>query len=55
MEYVDDHGTYADIPVGEIVIGWEKIYGKNRVRDWIEGYENSNNGSGRDFDAEDAV
>jgi transglutaminase-like putative cysteine protease len=55
MEYVDDHGTYADIPVGEIVIGWEKIYGKNRVRDWIEGYENSDNGSGRDFDAEDAV
>ena len=41
MEYVDDHGTYADIPVGEILIGWEKIYGKNRVRDWIEGYENS--------------
>jgi transglutaminase-like putative cysteine protease len=41
MEYVDDHGTYADIPVGEIVIGWENIYGKNRVRDWIEGYENS--------------
>ena len=41
MEYVDDHGTYADIPVGEILRGWEKIYGKNRVRDWIEGYENS--------------
>jgi transglutaminase-like putative cysteine protease len=41
MEYVDDHGTYVDIPVDEIVIGWEKIYGKNRVRDWIEGYENS--------------
>ena len=55
MEYVDDHGTYADIPVGEIVIGWEKIYGKNRVRDWIEGYENSDGGSGRDFDVEDAV
>ena len=55
MEYVDDHGTYADIPVDEIVIGWEKIYGKNRVRDWIEGYENSDNGSGRDFDAEDVV
>ena len=55
MEYVDDHGTYADIPVGEILIGWEKIYGKNRVRDWIEGYENSDNGPGRDFEAEDAV
>jgi transglutaminase-like putative cysteine protease len=55
MEYVDDHGTYADIPVGEILIGWEKIYGKNRVRDWIERYENSDNGSGRDFDAEEIL
>jgi transglutaminase-like putative cysteine protease len=55
MEYVDDHGTYADIPVDEIVMEWEKIYGKHRVRDWIEGYVNSGNGSGRDFDAEDAV
>ncbi|MEX1350668.1 MAG: transglutaminase-like domain-containing protein [Desulfobacterales bacterium] len=55
MEYVDDHGTYADIPVGEILIGWEKIYGKNRVRHWIERYENSDNGSGRDFDAEEIL
>ena len=55
MEYVDDHGTYADIPIDEIVIGWGKIYGNHRVQDWIEGYENSDNGSGRDFDAEDAV
>ena len=55
MEYVDDHGTYADIPVGEILIGWEKIYGKNRVRHWIERYENSDNGSGRDFDAKEIL
>jgi hypothetical protein len=55
MEYIDVHGSYADIPVDEIVIGWEKIYGKNRVRDWIEGYENSDGGSGCDFDAEEAV
>jgi transglutaminase-like putative cysteine protease len=55
MEYVDDHGTYADIPVDEIVMEWEKIYGKHRVRRWIEGYVNSGNSSGRDFDAEDAL
>jgi transglutaminase-like putative cysteine protease len=55
MEYVDDHGTYADIPVDEIVNGWEKIYGKDRVRHWIEGYENSVGKSGRDFIAEDAL
>ena len=55
MEYIDDHGTYADIPVDEIVIGFGKIYGKNRVQGWIEGYENSDNGSGRDFDIEEVV
>jgi transglutaminase-like putative cysteine protease len=55
MEYVDDHGTYADIPVDEIVIGFGKIYGKHRVQGWIEGYENSDNGSGRDFDAEEVL
>ena len=55
MEYVDDHGTYADIPVDELVKGWEKIYGKDRVRRWIEGYENSDGGSGRDFDAEEIL
>ena len=55
MEYIDDHGTYADIPVDEIVIGFGKIYGKNRVQAWIEGYENSDNGSGRDFDKEEVV
>lgn len=55
MEYVDDHGTYADIPVDEIVIGWGKIYGKHRVQDWIEGYENSDNGSDHYFDAEEIL
>ena len=55
MEYVDDHGTYADIPVDEIVIGFGKIYGKPRVQGWIEGYENSDNGSGRDFDDEEIL
>jgi transglutaminase-like putative cysteine protease len=53
MEYVDDHGTYADIPVDEIVIGWEKIYGKDRVRRWIEGYEKTGGKAGRDFDKEE--
>ena len=55
MEYVADHGTYADIPVDEIIIGWEEIYGKDRVRHWIEGYEKSDGKPGRDFDKEEAV
>jgi len=55
MEYIDVHGSYADIPVDEIVIGWEKIYGKNRVRDWIEGYEKSDGKAEHDFDKEEVI
>lgn len=39
MEYVDDHGVYADIPVDVIVAAWEKAYGVSRVRGWIESFE----------------
>jgi transglutaminase-like putative cysteine protease len=55
MEYVDDHGTYADIPVDEIVIGWGKIYGTHRVQDWIEGYQNADIDPGRNFDDEEIL
>ena len=55
MEYVADHGAYADIPVDEIVEGWRKVYGEDRVSRWIEGYETSLKATGRDFDVEDVV
>jgi hypothetical protein len=55
MEYVDDHGTFADIPVDEIILGWEKIYGQARVRHWIEGYEQSDSKAGGDFDREEII
>jgi len=35
MEYLEYHGTYADIPVDAILAAWEKAYGKDRVRKWI--------------------
>ena len=55
MEYVADHGTYADIPVEKIVTAWAKAYGEERVNRWIEGYEASEGASDRDFDAEEAI
>ena len=55
MEYIDDHGTYADIPVDKIVEGWEKVYGKDRVHNWIKGYEKPDGQTGRDFDKEEVV
>ena len=55
MEYIDDHGTYADVPVDDIVAAWEQTYGQDRVRQWIAGYEKSGGASGRDFNSEEVV
>ena len=41
MEYVEDHGHYADIPVETILRAWEDAYGKERVRGWIAKFEES--------------
>jgi len=41
MEYLDFHGIYADIPVDVILAAWEKAYGKDRVRKWIDDLEKS--------------
>jgi len=50
MEYVADHGTYADIPVDTIVSAWEAAYGCERVQGWIRQMEANTNG--RNFDSE---
>lgn len=53
MEYVKYLGTYADIPVAEIVASWEKTYGKERVRGWIKMHEEKAGRSFADFEKED--
>jgi transglutaminase-like putative cysteine protease len=55
MEYVAFHGTYADIPVDEIVKGWQKAYGKDRTQQWITAFEKSGGTSERDFDSEEVI
>lgn len=55
MEYVDFHGTYADIPVNEIVEAWGKVYGEDRIHEWIAGYEKSGGTSEHDFDSEEIL
>jgi len=55
MEYIEDHGVYADIPVDNIVIAWKATYGKERVGKWIEAFEKSGGISSRDFDIEDVL
>jgi hypothetical protein len=39
MEYVSSHGSYADIPVDQIVMAWKESYGQSRVMSWIERFE----------------
>jgi len=53
MEYVDFHGLYADIPVDQIVVAWEKAYGKDRVMNWIRKLEEGNDRSLSDFAKEE--
>ena len=55
MEYVADHGTYADIPVDIIVAAWKEAYGNARVNSWIEGFKKSRGSSGRNFYGEEAL
>ncbi len=55
MEYVADHGSYADIPVDDIVAAWAKEYGQDRIRKWIAAYEKSEGGPGRSFGEEEVV
>ena len=47
MEYVEYLGSYADIPVDTIVTGYKEIYGKERVKSWIEEFEKTGGNSGR--------
>jgi len=39
MEYVIYHGSYADVPVEEILAAWVEFYGEDRVKMWIEDVE----------------
>ena len=53
MEYVEYHGTHADIPVAAILGAWKKAYGEERVAGWMEMFAQKENSSLSDFDKED--
>ena len=55
MEYVAYHGTYADVPVEEILAAWEKEYGKERMQKWIDASEASRQRQDKDFYEEDLL
>jgi transglutaminase-like putative cysteine protease len=55
MEYVRDHGAFADVPVERLVAAWESAYGRDRVRSWIEGCEAPGGRPAKRFENEDVV
>ena len=55
MEYVADHGTFADVPVEEIVSAWKKAYGEDRMSHWIAEFEENQGVLNRNFFKEDVV
>jgi transglutaminase-like putative cysteine protease len=55
MEYITFHGTYADIPVEQIVDGWKETYGLDRVKKWIEAFDATDGELKRKLENEDWV
>ena len=55
MEYIHDHGTYADIPVDQIVEAWKATYGQERVQQWIKIFEESGGELKRRLEKEDWI
>jgi hypothetical protein len=55
MEYVEDLGSYADVPLENILSAWEVAYGRERLQSWIRAHENSPEGQGRDFEQETVI
>ena len=39
MKYLEYHGTYADIPIDNILDEWKKVYGEDRIRKWMDNFE----------------
>ena len=55
MEYLRDHGSFADIPLDRIVASMKAVYGAERVGQWIAAYESADGKSGRDFSSEEVT
>ncbi len=55
MEYVHDHGVFADIPVVAIVKAWRQTYTDERVDQWIREFEKNKGRPIRHFEKEDVV
>jgi transglutaminase-like putative cysteine protease len=55
MEYVEYHGTFADIPVSTILEVWKQTYGEQRVNSWISMHEQGTDALEANFAEEDVL
>lgn len=55
MEYVEEHGSFSDIPIDLIISAWKKEYGEKRVKDWIQIFEAGAKRMGRQFEKEEVI
>jgi transglutaminase-like putative cysteine protease len=55
MEYISFLGSYADVPLSAILSAWEEVYGKERVRGWIEQFDASDEAVSGRFETEEIV
>lgn len=55
MEYLEFHGSYADIPVTHIISEFKKTYGDELVQKWIDAFESTRGFANRRFDQEEVV
>ena len=55
MEYLEFLGSYADIPVDEIVAAFKKTYGEERVQGWIDSFGKYGNIRQGRFDTEEVL
>ncbi len=55
MEYLEYHGSYADVPINKIMAACIKEYGADRVQKWQIEFQTSGGNSLRDFCSEDIV
>jgi transglutaminase-like putative cysteine protease len=55
MEYEVFLGSYADVPVVEIVSAWEATYGKERVSGWVRHFSGSDGRFESSFETEEVM
>lgn len=55
LEYIAYHGSYADVPIDQIMAEFRRKYGDALVEKWIDAFDRMRGIATRQFDKEDVV